>query len=201
MQGDEHVKIAPGYGYYLNRVYIRIPVERVGVLIGEKGEVKRQLEQATGTVITVDSVNGSVVIEAVSPETASEGLLKAQEVVKAIGIGFSPEKAFRLLDEDQILITIDLKEVFGSRNQHITRVKGRIIGEKGKTRKIIEETTGTYVCVGENVIGIIGDYEQAEIAKQAINMLIEGRPHSAVYAFLEREARRLKRRRLTSLWR
>ncbi len=187
------------YGY-MNKAYVKVPLERIGVVIGEKGSVKEQIEKSTGTILTIDSKNGSVVIEPASPGTSAENILKAQEIVKAIAIGFSPERAFRLLEEDQVLVTIDLKEIFGN-TQHLTRVKARIIGEKGKTRKIIEETTGTYVNVGESIIGIIGDYEQTEIARQAINMLVEGKPHAAVYAFLERESRKLKRRRMTDLWR
>jgi len=187
--------------YYPSRAYVRVPLERLGALIGEKGEVKRRIEEATGTLLTVDSSNGTVVIEPAAPSASYEGLLKAQDVVKAIAIGFSPERAFRLLEEDQVLVVIDLKEVLGgSSPQHLTRVKGRVIGEQGKTRKIIEESTGAYVCVGETAIGIIGDYEQAEIAKRAISMLIEGRPHSVVYSFLEREARRLKKKKITGVW-
>ncbi len=189
-----------GYPPAYNRVYVKIPLDRVGVLIGDKGSVKRELEERTNTVITIDSKNGIVIIEPASAETPFENILKAREVVRAIAVGFSPERAFRLLDEDQVLITIDLKEYFTSPN-HITRVKARIIGEKGKTRRIIEETTGTYVNVGETIIGIIGDYEQANIAREAIEMLINGKSHSTVYSFLERKSRGLKRRRMTELWR
>ncbi len=184
---------------YLNKAYAKVPLDRIGVLIGEKGKTKEEIEKNTGTIITVDSENGTVIIEPASQYTNPENIIKAQEIVKAIAIGFPPEKAFRLLEEDQILVTIDLKEIYGN-TQHLKRVKARIIGEKGKTRKIIEETTGTYVNVGETIVGIIGDYDQANIAKEAINMLIEGKPHSVVYAYLEREARKLKRRKMTHLW-
>ncbi len=182
------------------RAYVKVPLDRIGVVIGEKGSVKDEIERRTGTILTIDSKNGVVLIEPASPDTPPENIIKAREAVRAIAIGFSPERAFRLLEEDQILVTIDLKEYFDSPN-HITRVKARIIGEKGKTRKIIEETTGTYVNIGETVIGIIGDYEQTNIAREAIEMLIEGKPHSVVYSYLERESRKLKRRRMTSLWR
>ena len=188
-----------GYPPAYNRVYVKIPLDRIGALIGGKGIVKRELEERTNTIVTVDSKNGIVIIEPASPDTPFENILKAREVVRAIAVGFSPERAFRLLDEDQVLVTIDLKEYFTSPN-HITRVKARIIGEKGKTRRIIEETTGTYVNIGDTVIGIIGDYEQANIAREAIEMLINGKSHATVYSFLERKSRGLKRRRMTDLW-
>jgi rRNA processing protein Krr1/Pno1 len=41
---------------------VRIPQERVGALIGKKGEEKRLLEERTGVVIDVDSESGEVTI-------------------------------------------------------------------------------------------------------------------------------------------
>ncbi len=187
-------------GYYGNRFFVKVPPDRIGALIGEKGSVKEQIEKTTGVILTVDSNTGAVVIEPATPTTNPENLMKARDIVRAIAIGFSPERAFRLLGEDQILTVIDLKDVIGH-SQHITRIKSRIIGEKGKTRKILEETTGTFINIGDTTIGIIGDYDQTEVARQAISMLIEGKPHSAVYSFLERASRTLKRRRMESLWR
>lgn len=188
----------PG-GYIGNRFFVKVPPDRLGVLIGEKGSVKEQIENSTGVLLTIDSNSGIVVIEPASPGVSPENLMKARDVVNAIAIGFSPERALRLLEEDQMLTIIDLKEVVGQ-GHHLTRIKARLIGEKGKTRKILEETTGAFINIGENTVGIIGDYEQTEIARQAISMLIEGRPHSAVYSFLERASRKLKRRRLRGLW-
>lgn len=189
----------PG-GYFGNRFFVKVPLERLGALIGEKGSVKEQIERALGVLLNIDSSTGAVVIEPASPSTTAENLMKARDIVRAIAVGFSPDRAFRLLDEDQILTVIDLKELVGQ-GHHLARVKARLIGEKGKTRKIIEETTGTFINIGDTVVGIIGDYEQTEIARQAISMLIEGKPHAAVYSFLERASRGLKRRRITDLWR
>ena len=186
-------------GYFGNKFFVKVPLERIGVLIGEKGSVKERIESSLGVLLSIDSKNGSVVIEPATPGTNAENLIKARDIVRAIAIGFSPERAFRLLDEDQVLTVIDLKEIVGN-TQHLTRIKARLIGEKGKTRRILEETTGAYVNIGDTVVGIIGDYEQTEIARQAISMLIEGRPHSVVYSFLERATRQLKRRRITGLW-
>ncbi|MEM1619661.1 MAG: KH domain-containing protein, partial [Fervidicoccaceae archaeon] len=102
------------------KIHLRVPLERVGVLIGERGEVKRRLEEATGTIITIDSDNGIVIVEPVSPGLGAEGLLRAQEVIKAIAAGFSPERAFRLLEEDQMLVVIDLKEATSGEPHHMT---------------------------------------------------------------------------------
>jgi len=184
----------------VTRLYTRVPLDRIGVLIGEGGQVLRELMKRTMTVIKVDSQNGTVIIEPESPNVPPINLLKAQDFIKAIAYGFSPERALRVLDEDQILLVIDLKQKVGPSPNHITRIKGRIIGEKGKARKIIEEMTGTYISVYDTYVAIIGDYESATAAREAIEMLIEGRQHATVYRYLERIMRQLKRKRITKLW-
>jgi ribosomal RNA assembly protein len=196
MRGEEGRSI-PG----ILRLYAKVPLDRIGVLIGEKGRVKTEIMRRTRTRITVDSTTGMVVIEPEAPDVPPYMVMKAQEIVRAIAYGFPPEKAMKLLDEDTVLIVIDLKQYIGDAPNHLQRVKGRIIGEKGKARKTIEEMTGTYITVYDNYVAIIGDYETASIAKQAIEMLIQGRQHSTVYRYLERAMFDLRRSRMTQLWR
>jgi len=184
----------------VTRFYVKVPLERVGVLIGKNGDALKRLMHETQTRIAVDEVNGAVVIEPQGPQTRAVDLMKARDVVMAIGYGFSVERAFRLLDEDQVLIVIDLKQYVGPNENHLTRIKGRIIGEEGKARRNIEEMTDTYISVYDDYVAIIGDYESANAARDAILLLIEGRQHSTVYKHLEREMRKIKRTRMMSLW-
>lgn len=186
--------------HIVKRMYARIPLDRIGVLIGERGEVKRELERRTRTRISIDSSNGTVVIEPEDPDVTPLNLLKARDFINAISYGFSPERAFRILEPDQTLVVIDLKEYFGDRPNHIQRVKGRVIGEKGKTRRIIEEVTGVYLSIHENYIAIIGEYEETTVAREAVEMLIRGQQHSTVYKFLDREIRKVKRDKALRLW-
>ncbi len=185
----------------VTRLYEKIPIDRIGVLIGHDGRVKEEIMRRTNTKITVDSTTGTVVIEPASPSTTALQLMKARDIVRAIAYGFSPERAMRLLDEDQVLIVIDLKQYIGDKPNHIQRIKGRIIGEGGKARRTIEEVTGTYISIYREYVAIIGDFESANIAKEAIEMLIQGRQHATVYRFLEREMYLEKRRRMRELWR
>jgi len=185
----------------VTRLYEKLPLDRIGVLIGHDGRVKEEIMKRTNTRITIDSKTGTVIIEPASPSTTALQLMKARDIVRAIAYGFSPERAFRLLDEDQILIIIDLRQYVGDRPNHLQRVKGRIIGEEGKARRTIEEVTGTYISIYRDYVAIIGDYESANIAKEAIEMLVQGRQHSTVYRFLEREMYLEKRRRMRELWR
>ena len=183
------------------RLYAKLPLDRIGVLIGEGGKVKLEIMRRTRTKITVDSTTGMVVIEPEAPDVPPFMVMKAQEVVRAIAYGFPPEKALRLLDEDQILVVVDLKQYVGDAPNHLHRVKGRIIGEKGKARRTLEEMTGTYISVYGNYVAIIGDYETASIAKHAVEMLIQGRQHSTVYRYVERAMFDVRRSRMASLWR
>lgn len=196
MSGEEKGRFILG----VTRLYEKIPVERVGVLLANNGRVKKELEEKTRTIITVDPQTGSVIIEPAFPHTTALELMKAQNVVRAIGYGFSPERAFRLLEDDQVLEVIDVKQYVGDKPNHIKRVLGRVIGEEGKARRTLEELTGTYISVYDTYIAIIGDYETANIAKRAVEMLIEGRMHSTVYRYVDREIFSIRRRRMTELW-
>ena len=188
--------VTPG----MTRLYVRVPLDRVGVLIGEKGSVLRELEKRMNVRVVVDGRDGTVVIEPLSPATPVYNMLKTRDFIRAIAAGFSPERAWRLLEEDQILVLIDLKEVIGDSPNHLMRIKGRIIGEGGKARKNIESMTGTYINVYDDIVAIIGDYESAQVAREAIEMLIQGRQHSTVYKYLDKVMREVKRRKMSNLW-
>lgn len=177
--------------------HIKVPQDRVGAIIGVEGNVKKVIEEKTGAKLDVDSDSGTVVVE--SEEDALKAL-RASEVIKAIARGFSPEKALRLLDnEDLALDVIDLSQV-GDSPADLKRLKGRIIGKNGKTREVIEQMTGVKLSVYGKTIGIIGDAEQIATTREAINMLIDGAPHGAVYGFLEKRRRDLKRSQLESIY-
>ncbi len=182
------------------RIYVKVPVDRLGAVIGKKGEVKKYLVEKLGVRITVDSENSMVIVEPEAPGVPPVNMLKAAEIVKAIAYGFPAEKAYRLLDEDQILVVVDLKQLVGDSPNHLRRVKARIIGEKGRARRTIEEVTGTEIHVGDHYVVIIGDYERAMAAKKAVEMLAEGRMHSTVYKYLDRVLREIKRRESLRLW-
>lgn len=185
----------------VTKLYEKLPLDRIGVLLGDSGKVKSELEARTKTVITVDSDTGSVIIEPAFSETSALDLMRARDAVRAIALGFSPERAFRLLEEDQVLIVVDVRQFVGDKPNHIRRVLGRVIGEEGRARRVLEEMTGTYISVYEPYIAIIGDYESAEVAKNAVEMLVQGRMHSTVYKYVEREMFAIRRSRRMKLWR
>jgi ribosomal RNA assembly protein len=181
-------------------VFVRIPKERVGVLVGPDGAVKQHIEEKLNVKLQIESESGSVT--AVLNERADDPslLFKAKDIVTAIGRGFSPEHAFRLIrDEDAIFDVIDLRDTFGRSESDIKRVKGRIIGMNGKTRRLIEELTEAEVAVYGHTVGLVGTFEQVNAARSAVQMLIEGNQHHTVYRFLQRKRSELKKQKL-ELW-
>jgi ribosomal RNA assembly protein len=180
--------------------FLKIPAERVGVLIGPDGTTKKNIETKLPVELQIDSETGGVTITLTEKATDPSLLFRAKDIVTAFGRGFSPEHAFRLIrDEEAILDVIDLRTAFGRSETDIKRVKGRIIGMNGKTRKIIEELTDANVAVYGHTVSIIGTVEQAEAAREAVQMLVRGSMHSTVYRFLHRKRRELKKKML-ELW-
>jgi len=179
---------------------VKIPKERVGVLIGPEGKTKKYIEDSLSIDLKIDSEAGDVTITLAGNAQDPSLFFRAKDVINAIGRGFSPEHAFRLIrNEDAVLDIIDLRTAFGRSESDIKRVKGRIIGMNGKTRQIIEELTETNVAVFGHTVSMIGEIEQAQVAREAIQMLVKGSMHSTVYRFLHRKRRDLKKKEL-ELW-
>ncbi|NHJ12114.1 MAG: RNA-processing protein [Candidatus Thorarchaeota archaeon] len=177
---------------------LRVPVDRVGVIVGRNGKVKRRVEQLTNTKIEVNS-EGLVTIT--GSDNIEDPVLawKAKDIVRAMGRGFSPKNALGLIDEDARLIVISLREFVGTSASQLKRVAGRIIGESGRTRRAIEQITETKIAIYGRTVSIIGFDPGLDYAQRAVNMLIGGAPHSAVYSQLERMRRDMKRAQ-AELW-
>ncbi|NIO20464.1 MAG: RNA-processing protein [Candidatus Aenigmarchaeota archaeon] len=154
--------------------FIKIPEKRKGVLIGKDGSVKKELEKLTKTKIEVDE---DIVIEG-----ESLNVIKAKDIIKAIGRGFSPEKAFKLLDDQYQLVVISLGN---ETEKTMKRLLSRVIGRKGLCKRRIEMRTRTDISIYGKTISIIGNWKDVEKAEKAIEMVLGGKPHSYVYKFLE----------------
>jgi ribosomal RNA assembly protein len=180
--------------------FVRIPKERVGVLIGPEGKVKRDIEERLQVTLEIESEGGGVEIKMDPKSTDPSLLLRAKDVVSAIGRGFAPDQAFRLIrSEETAFDFIDLRQIFDRSESDIRRVKSRIIGMNGKTRRTIEELTEADVVVYGHTVGFIGTFEQLDIARNAVQMIIQGCEHHTVYNFLQKKRREIKKQQL-ELW-
>jgi ribosomal RNA assembly protein len=160
------------------RAVVKIPKERIGVLRKFSKEIERigkvKIEINSEVVLSGDSMN----------------VYLAKNVVIAIGRGFDFEEASKLF-KDYILYVIPI-----SKNKNtLVRIRGRIIGRKGKIKKIIEELTNTKISIYGKTVSVIGKGEGLNDAVFVLNMLISGKSHSYIINFLKkRRYQRLEER-------
>lgn len=172
--------------------YLKIPQNRIGALIGNKGDVKKSIEKATETILDIDSEDGTVYITPQENMSDPLGVWNANHIVKAVARGFNPEVALKLVDDDIYLEVIKLPLYIGKSKNALSRYKGRIIGQNGKTREIIMDMAEVQMAIYGKTVSLIGEMDNLMIAKEAIEMILKGSRHKSVYSFLERKKDELK---------
>ncbi len=181
------------------KTYVKIPLDRVGVLIGPEGKAKARIERSLGVDLEIESDAGNVTITLSPGQDDVSVLFTAANIVKAVGRGFSPPRAMRLSEEGWDLSIMDLEEYVGTSRSAQERVKGRIIGKAGRSREIIEELTETQISVYGGTVAIIGHVEALPAAMEAVGMLIRGSFHKTVWNYLYAYRRRLKKEK-AEIW-
>ncbi|WP_407432121.1 KH domain-containing protein [Methanobrevibacter sp.] len=179
--------------------YLKIPQNRVGALIGKNGDVKKSIEKLTGTILDIDSDDGTVYITPREDMEDPLGVWNANHIVKAIARGFNPEVAMKLIHDDIYLEIMKLPLYVGKSKKALARYKGRIIGANGKTRELITELADVDMAVYGKTVSLIGEMENILVAKEAIEMILNGSRHKSVYAFLENKKETLKLREFKDL--
>ncbi|MCS7118888.1 MAG: KH domain-containing protein [Archaeoglobaceae archaeon] len=170
-------------------IEIEVPEERLKAIFGKEGEIKRKIEEKCKCKL--DFGKGVVLVEFED----NLDFIRAKNVILAIARGFGSEIAMKLLeDENLVFESIDLSQLVPEGSMR--RILGRIIGKNGKMKRQMEYTLNVYISIYDKYISIIGEFENLSIAREAINMLIEGSQHSTVLKFIERKRRDLKTRSL-----
>jgi ribosomal RNA assembly protein len=176
---------------------VHIPVERIGAVIGKEGGTKRFLEKEMGVTLKVDSKEGLVTVK--SEKALKTDPFSATRVIEAIGRGFSPQRARRLLNEGTALEVIDLRDYAGRSVNSLERIRGRVIGLKGKSRRVIEELTACHLSVYGRTVAIIGEASEVQLASEAVRSLATGSQHKTVYNALQKARTKRKMERMF-LW-
>ena len=176
---------------------LRIPLDRVGVLIGKKGETKARIEEACAVTLSVDGQSGEVTVRSTSVE---EGTRSGRQTSSRPSRGGSRRRG-RSSCSTQIsaLEILDLRDYAGKSENNLERIKGRIIGLHGKSRRVIEELTKCDVSVYGKTVAIIGEPTELRLAKDAIEKLAAGSQHKSVYNMLQRARTKRKMERIL-LW-
>lgn len=166
---------------------LRIPEERVAMLIGKAGAVKKRFEADLGVKIFIKT-DGFVTI------TGKDSLKiwVCEKIVKAVGRGFNPELAALLEKDDWDFEIIEL-EGYSRSAKDEQRLKGRVIGRDGQSKTMIEKLTGGYINVYGKTISVISMSDTIEMVRNAIEMLLKGARHVTVFKYLEKENQRRKR--------
>lgn len=115
----------------------------------------------------------------------------AIQVLEAINLGFSTNRALLLKDEENLLQIINIKDI--TKRKDIKNIKARIIGTYGGTLTNLSNLSDCAISLNDNQVGIIGHVECLGEAVIAIESLIRGSRQANVYARLEKKK---KERRL-----
>lgn len=166
---------------------LKIPKERVAIVIGKKGETKRAIEKRTKTKINI-SKEGDVRITS----EESYNVFITVPIIKAVGRGFNPTIAVLLARDNFHFEVIDMRNFSKDSKARLQRIRGRLIGTEGRAWKMIEQLTNTHLAVQGRTAAIIGHTEEVAIARQAVEKLLGGSPHSNVYLFIESQIKNLR---------
>jgi len=175
---------------------VKIPIKRIPDLKGEADSTLKMLEEKLDIALDVDD-DGSV-----NMEGSSINVFFATPIIRAIGRGFEPRIALKLKNDEYGFRIVDLRD-YCKNPKSLTRIKGRVIGEHGKSKEIIEQEAECHLAIFGHTVGVIAPLEVLDIATNAIFKLIEGQPHAGVYLYLEKNKRRRKAdeiRDKASLW-
>jgi len=138
---------------------------------------KEELERKLNIKISVKGITTTISGKEVDEYFAGRVLL-------ALDYPFLVDDALLLASEDYIFEVLNIKDF--TRRHDLDVVKGRIIGTKGKTLKVLEGLSGCALAVKDNFVAIIGHVDNFEEAKQAVVSLIQGKKQGNVYAYLEK---------------
>ncbi|MBI2043550.1 RNA-processing protein [Candidatus Pacearchaeota archaeon] len=138
---------------------------------------KRTLEKELNVKITNSGKEISI-----SGESVDEYV--AEKVIDAINLGFPLSVALEIKSEDFTFEVINIKDY--TKRKDMGAIKARIIGKEGKTLRTLNNLTDCNFEILGHEVGIIGDSENIEAARQAIISLIQGAKQANVYAYLEK---------------
>jgi ribosomal RNA assembly protein len=161
-----------------------IPAERIGLLKSDK-KAQKLIESACRCKLSIREGEGIII------EGKPYDEFIAKNVIYAFGRGFDMEIARRLLNDDIYFSSIDLRHALGS-EKRVARIKARVIGENGRTKRYIESVSSAKMSVYGDTVSFIGDMYEIREAETAVNTLIEGGTHKLAYLRMEAAHRKNK---------
>ncbi len=157
---------------------VSIPEEQVGNLVGRDGRTLRTIEKCAG--VHVESLGDGTV--RVSGDSIA--VMKAADVVEALGMGFRPGDALELFQEDCQLLVMELSECVPE--SQMERVQGRIIGRRGKVKKHLEDTLGVHMQVTDQRVAAIGVPSRLQVLREVLEHILGGATHASAYKHMDK---------------
>lgn len=150
----------------------------------KKNRLKERIEAKCNCKINI--IENTVIINA---DPYNEFI--AKNIIHAFGRGFNIDAAECLLQEDYYFSSINIKNLFKSK-ERIRQVKARLIGRDGKAKNYIEKLSNTKISIYGNTISFIGDMEGISEAEIGINSIIYGFNHGIAYAKMQKQHKKNK---------
>ena len=160
---------------------IYVPADRLAVIIGTKGETRKKIEQSGDVKLWVDTENN--LVKVIGKDAYQVYVVK--KVIKAIARGFNPDKALVILDNGYDFELIDLRDFGAKEKKDLYRLRGRVIGERGATRKYIEKISGCEISIYGKTIAIVGPNEAINVVRLGLEMILNGARQGRAYAFIK----------------
>jgi ribosomal RNA assembly protein len=161
---------------------IKVSHNRLPVIIGPDGSIKKKICKEIKTNLDIDSYTGEIII---STDVSFFEIHLAKNIITAIARGFSPENAFKLLEDDVVFDIIYLDDFVTSSKKRHTQIKGRVIGREGKIKNMIENRLNCKLAIYGKTVSIISNQDDMKNIKSIIEQILSGARHSTVFKSLK----------------
>ncbi len=161
---------------------IKVTHQRIPVIIGPNGQIKRVIEKKTKTKLEIDSHTGDITIVGWNNYY---DIYNAKKIISAISRGFSPEHAFLILKDDYTIEIISIPEVIGKNESRLEQIKGRIIGREGSIKNMIERQFNCQISVFGKTVSVIAKADDMVKVQEIIEAIIGGCKHTTVFRMLK----------------
>lgn len=158
--------------------FLIIPEEKMEILKNRKFNYLRKLRNFIDVTFSIED---EIEIEGKN----SFEVMHTKEIIKAFSRGFSWDDSLYLVSEEYYLEIIKISDFVGKSKNRLIQMKSRVIGTEGKSKNIIEKYTNSKIAITGKTVSIIGRWNSINIAKNAIEMILNGSKHGTVFKYLE----------------
>ena len=147
----------------------------------DAAEQKKFIDAINKAGVSLSFKGNLVIIESKS----AVSVLLAKNALTAFNRGFDAKTSLLLLDENYDLAVLNIGNYANSQKRQIG-LKGRIIGSRGVIKQRLSNATSCYIKIFGKTVSIIGNYQNLNIAVEAVEMLLNGAKHDRVFLMIDK---------------